>query len=360
MLEFLWRIIRESTRGQAMVELALALPAFLLMVAGAIDMGLVYQQYVTTGHAAEAAARAAVEAIEASGYPLHAGGIPAWVRDAAYRAAVAAAPTLQAERLSVEVDWDGAPQTSTRTSPPYRFQVTVPDAPNTATTVDLGHQHGFGYSQPRVYDYETWDTYQPGVWYVDHTGNVSWQWFSFPHYQGYWDYAGPFTWQGYPLGAWVATLLFGWPFTGFATGLYFPWRTYVQGAWNPWWWRTTSWAYPGAWGSTIGPIRDEWRRTWTDQFWNPDRTNSAWWQRFWGTFDRADPSVYVGQYALRQGDRTFIVQSQSGAVEEFASRPVRAIVRYRVQAFTPLLAPILNGRTIGRLAVARAERQEVR
>ena len=343
-----------------MVELALALPAFLLMTAGAIDMGLVYQQYVTMGHAAEAAARTAAELLQTSGFPLQAGAIPGWIRDAARDAAARAAPTLRPELLTVEVDWDGPPRTVSRPAPPYRFQVTVPNAPNTFQIVNLGHQHGFSYGQPRVYDYDVWDPYQPGVWYRDNTADAVWRYFSFPHNQGYWDLAGPYTWQGYPLGGWSAVLLFGWPFMGFSTGIYFPWRTYVQGAWNPWWWRGASWAYPGAWGTTIGPVQDVWRRTSTDRFWNADRANASWWQGFGGTFDPADSWAYVGQYALRQGDRTFIVESRDGTVEEFTSRPVRAVVRYRVQAFTPLLGPVLNGRTIARLAVVRAQQQGVR
>jgi hypothetical protein len=107
-------------------------------------------------------------------------------------------------------------------------------------------------------------------------------------------------------------------------------------------------------------VQDVWRRTSTDPFWNPDRANASWWQGFGGTFDPADPWAYVGQYALRQGDRSFIVENPNPAMEEFTSRPVRAVVRYQIQAFTPLLAPILNGKTLSRLAVTRAAREEAR
>ena len=355
MLEFLWR----CRRGQALVEMALALPVFLLMVTGAIDMGMLFLQYVSMGHAAEAAAQTAAELLSTSGFPLQAAGIPAWVVRQAESAALKAAPVLQASRLSLEVAWDGPAQSAQRPSPPYRFQVTVPDTPNTYRNVNLGHQHDFGYSQPRVYGYDVWDPYRPGVWYPDNSADAGWRYFSFPHNQGYWDLAGPYTWQGYPWGLWSAAL-FMWPYFGWAGGVYLPWRTYVQGAWNPWWWRGTSWAYPGAWGTTVGPVQDAWRRTSTDLFWNPDQANASWWQGFGGTFDPADPWAYVGQYALRQGDRSFIVENPNPAMEEFTSRPVRAVVRYQVQAFTPLLAPILNGKTLSRLAVARAAREEAR
>jgi len=349
---------RRTQAGQAVLETALTLPVFLLLTLGLVDLGLVFQQYAAVGHAAEAGAMRAAALLSAASYPLQ-GNIPGAVADEARRAALSSAPNLQASRATVEVAWDGPVQTVSRPAPPYTFVVTVPDAPNEYRLVDLGHTHGFDYYQPRVYAVDVQDTYRPGVWYLDNTATTQSRYFTFPHSQGYWDYSGPSTWQGYPWGFWTGPI-FGPAGVGWGGGVFLPFRTYAQSGGNWWEWKGTSTAAPGAWGTTIGSVYDAWLRTWTDPFTNYDANNAAYWQAFRGTFERADPVAYVGDYARYRGDRTFSVRSTDGTLEVLSARSVRVSVRYSVTAFTPLLRPFLEGRTISRTALARAERQEVR
>ncbi len=348
-----------NRKGQAMVEMALALPVLLLMTAGAIDMGLAFQQYVAVGNSAEAAARAAAEVLSASGFPVDAQGMPGWAVAEARRAALSASPNLRPERMSVDVAWDGPQDVAVRMSPPYRFRVTVPDAPNTSRDVDLSNTHTFRYGQPRVYSYGVNDTYAPQIGYADNSVAINRVWFSFGHNHGYSDLSGPWTWQQLPWGYNFAVLCgrFG---CGFGTGPVVMFRTYAQ-AGSPWWrWSRSDWAWPGAWGTALSWPGDTLRRTWTDPFTNTDTANASWWEWYSGTFNPADGVFTVGPHALRRGDRVMEFTAGSAPVERIVSRPVVAVVRYRLRAFTPLLRPVLEGLVVTRIGVARVERLEAR
>jgi Flp pilus assembly protein TadG len=61
---------RRRTRGQALVEFALVLPIFMLLVAGMLDFGLALYSRMTVINAAREGARAAVTAPDTTQIPL--------------------------------------------------------------------------------------------------------------------------------------------------------------------------------------------------------------------------------------------------------------------------------------------------
>ena len=102
--------MRRRDRGQATVELALALPVLLVVLLAAIQVGLVARDQVRVAHAAREAARAA--ALEPT----------AEVADAAARGA----SDLDPARLSVAVPSAGAPGDTVTVVVTYRAATNVP------------------------------------------------------------------------------------------------------------------------------------------------------------------------------------------------------------------------------------------
>jgi len=58
--------LRDGERGQALVEMALVLPLFLVLVLGIVDFGRAYQQHITVSGAAREGARLGVTGAPAS------------------------------------------------------------------------------------------------------------------------------------------------------------------------------------------------------------------------------------------------------------------------------------------------------
>lgn len=83
------RYVRDR-RGQALVEFALILPAFLLLVVGMIEFGAVMHDYITVAEAARAGARLAIL-------------VPAPSDTAVIAAAKSAAPSIDPAKLTVTV-----------------------------------------------------------------------------------------------------------------------------------------------------------------------------------------------------------------------------------------------------------------
>ncbi|TAK74416.1 MAG: pilus assembly protein [Dehalococcoidia bacterium] len=60
------RSLRRSERGQALVETALVLPVFLVLVLGIVDFGNAYQQFISVSGAAREGARLGIAGAPAS------------------------------------------------------------------------------------------------------------------------------------------------------------------------------------------------------------------------------------------------------------------------------------------------------
>ncbi|HEV2356296.1 MAG TPA: TadE/TadG family type IV pilus assembly protein [bacterium] len=92
-------VYRTAERGSALLEMAVAMPILLALVGAILDGGWALHQAALVTVAAEAAQRAA--AVEDTGTGHCAGDPPAAYGDLSRAAAAAAAPTLDASRLSV-------------------------------------------------------------------------------------------------------------------------------------------------------------------------------------------------------------------------------------------------------------------
>lgn len=97
------RAVKGSERGSALVELALAMPIMLALAGAIVDGGWALHQATLLAAAAEAAQRAA--ALRDTGAANCAGVPPASYGDLSKAAAEAAAPTLDASRLTVGVSY---------------------------------------------------------------------------------------------------------------------------------------------------------------------------------------------------------------------------------------------------------------
>jgi hypothetical protein len=90
---------RIHERGSALVELALAMPVMLALIGAIVDGGWALHQAALVTAAAEAAQRAV--AVQDTGAGHCAGGPPVFYGEVSRAAATAAAPTLDASRISV-------------------------------------------------------------------------------------------------------------------------------------------------------------------------------------------------------------------------------------------------------------------
>lgn len=61
-----FRSFRDGERGQALVETALVLPMFLILILGIVDFGRAYQQHITVSGAAREGARLGVTGVPAN------------------------------------------------------------------------------------------------------------------------------------------------------------------------------------------------------------------------------------------------------------------------------------------------------
>lgn len=98
-----------NNRGQALVELALILPVFLLMLLAMLEFGLVLHDYITVAEAARAGARAAA---------VHK------TNDVVTAAAKSAAPSIPADKLQVSIVPEAA--SARTTDEPVTVQVVYP------------------------------------------------------------------------------------------------------------------------------------------------------------------------------------------------------------------------------------------
>ncbi|GEM_PF-1558312 len=98
-----WAPFSGSEAGQGLVELALALPVLLAVASAIIDGAWAFHQAGLVAAAAEAAQRAV--AIEDTGAGHCAGAPPAAYAESAQTAARAAAPSLDAARLSIAIEY---------------------------------------------------------------------------------------------------------------------------------------------------------------------------------------------------------------------------------------------------------------
>lgn len=352
--------------GQQAVELALVLPALLMVLSGGIDFGMAYQALLGAGMAAEEAARVVSDALVRSGEVSENGGLPSWAQQSAVAAVASKAAALDMSRTSVEVSWVAPATEVVRRYRPYRFRVVVPDAPNETVTVNLAHRHGFQYWQPQVQARQVDGTY--GVWGTvwDSVAVIQPQSVAYPHAHRYLDrYHTNTPWQQYPIG-WSTGVVFNFIGFGFASGPFLPFVTI--GAAAPvgpclfpgmfggcqWGTGTTMLAAPQAQVPVASGPADMAHRvsgtlsvTDTDNF-----LGQRAWQQGWS--DLADDvDQTVGPYAVRVGDREVVVDTREGPAESVFVRPLRVRVRSTLRALTPLLAPFLDGRVIERSVVVQ-------
>ena len=356
--------MRLGKSGQQAVELALLLPAILLVVSGGIDLGMAWQRSLSAGMAAEEAARGLALQLAESQALDDSSPLPGWATGFARSVALARGAALEPAQTSVEARWEGPAQVVVRRYRPYRFRVTVPDAPNEERDVDLSHDHGFSYWQPSIDRTRVRDTYEVWASVLDSYPMFSWTVANFPHSHVYWDVTNQTVpYEAYPWG-WTAGFVWVPGAFGWGSGLFYPYRvlaaahpidprnapvlirsTFEDPAANPVMVRTgETWATRAVSGSVSV---DDWNNVHGPR------------QNFRGVFDVADTELQrVGPYAVLRGTREFVVETDEGPSEAVFARPLVVTVRTRIRAFTPLLAPFLDGRVVERTArvVVRWER----
>jgi hypothetical protein len=347
--------VRIGRSGQQAVELALLLPAFLLVISGGIDLGMAWQRSLSAGMAAEEAAKLLASQLAERQVLDDTAPLPGWAAGFARSVALARGSALDPAETSVEARWDGPGQAVVRRYRPYRFRVTVPYAPNEEQDVDLSHDHGFGYWQPGISRALVRDTYGVGASVTESYATFGWSTVNFPHSHSYVDAHNPTVpYNAYPWGwttgfLWLPPFGFGWgggTFTPFrviaaATPIWWPSlllrSTFVDDAPNPVMTRTgEAWAMRPVSGSVTV---DDWNNVQGPR------------QDLRGVFDRADTELQrVGPYAVLRGTREFVVETDEGPSEAVFARPLVVTVRTRIRALTPLLGPFLDGRVVERTA----------
>lgn len=358
-----FRVFRCS-RGQQAVELALLLPAFLLVISGGVDLGMAYQVILASGMAAEEAARSLQSTLAQSGGLDPDAPLPGWASEAARAVVATRTPVLDMSVTEVEARWLSPASEVVRRYRPYRFRVVVPDAPNEQVDVDLSHDHGFAYWQPFVGTALRTDSYSVWATVTDDFAVFSPQQVGYPHSHLYYDEYNPnVPWQQYPVG-WSTGAIISLIGVGAGAGLFAPFVTTAAatpflsscGEWycfRPGMFRRTQVATPYAQvpvvngiASAQGPVSGQ--LTVDDV----DNVQGSPWQ-LRGTFDRADGVQTVGPYAVHRGEREFYVETTRGPAESVFSRPLEVRVRTRIRALTPLMSPFVDGRVIERRVVVQ-------
>jgi Flp pilus assembly protein TadG len=115
---------RRGERGSGVVEVALALTAFILLTAGVIDMARAMMAYSTLTHAAAKAARYASVRSSQSEYPASDSQIETQARNAAVG--------LVEDNLTIDTDWTpiNAPGSTVQVTMSYNFTPVVPLLPH--------------------------------------------------------------------------------------------------------------------------------------------------------------------------------------------------------------------------------------
>lgn len=330
------RLARED--GNTAVELALVAPIILSLIGASIDLGTAYTQHSTLAMAAKAGAEAAAQVLV--GRPLSGGAVPQDAVQAAVDAVRSASRELNTAQISIRVEWAGPSVTSQRQLAPYEMRLRIPVVENTSQTVDTRHAHFYDWSYPTFTGDVAWPTYQPGVWYLDRInwsyptgfGFYSAHWYPDRNSQALWGYPnGPVA--GFPWGIWVGVW---WSISGW----------FVRGfdRWDAWRRTNNAWAGSSAW--VAGWPYDAWRRTFTDAFGIADRYwNQSGWAATSETSGIGGP-VLDFTYGVRRPDQEVTIQSLP-ATQTVEQRPLRVTLSYPFTPVTPILAPILRGRSIG-------------
>ena len=351
--------------GQQAVELALLLPAFLLVVSGGIDLGMAWQRALSAGMAAEEAAKRLASQLAESQALDDGAPLPGWAAGFARSVALARGSALDPAETSVEARWDGPGQTVVRRYRPYRFRVTVPDAPNEEQDVDLSHDHRFNYWQPGIGRALLVDTYGVGASVVESYAVFGWSVANFPHSHVYLDLYNPTVpYEAYPWG-WTGGFLWL-PPVGFGSGggFFFPFRNIAAAAPIPLW-RASLLAKGTEVDNAPNWVQVRWGETLAVRGVSGSVTVGDWnnvqgpRQELSGVFEPADTELQrVGPYAVLRGTREFVVETDEGPSEAVFARRLVVTVRTRIRALTPLLAPFLDGRVVERTArvVVRWER----
>jgi hypothetical protein len=355
-------------RGQAMVEMAVALPVFVLVIALGIDGVMLAQQYASAGHAAEQAARAVADALLAEHHPLDQ-ELPDWAADMAAEEVSARLRPLPPAGLEVAAEWAGPPLSGERTGRDYVFTVSVPDAPNRITVADLANRHPLSYQQPDVGQFMMSDSHTAPFAYRDATGTTQPYVYSFPHSHGFPDWVappvqttwyGPFTGIGGWTGGWFwwgqcppGVTCFGFGPAAGAVGALVPlWQPLGQPyrAFN-----SSDQQAPSVQGTQASPLVNSLSGT-TDPFQTLDMNNNSWMVDFTATSQDADVPQNVGPHAYLVGRRTYDLVLSDPVYEEVQGRPLRVVVQFEPVAFTPILRPLVAGRRVTRAAVVLAGR----
>ena len=357
-------------RGQAMVEMAVALPVFVLVIALGIDGVMLAQQYASAGHAAEQAARAVADALLAEHHPLDP-DLPDWAADMAAEEVSARLRPLPPAGLEVAAEWAGPPLSGERTGRDYVFTVSVPDAPNRITVADLANRHPLSYQQPDVGQFIMSDSHTAPFAYRDATGTTSPWTYSFNHshlgndwevpwpilyaptpFSGMGTWGGTWSWVGFS-GCVPFVVCLGWGvaagIVGSTVNLFQPSGPAYIGI------TATDFQSPSVQGTTASPLTRNLSGT-TDPFQTLDTNNNSWMVDFTATSQDADVPQNVGPHAYLVGRRTYDLVLSDPVYEEVQGRPLRVVVQFEPVAFTPILRPLVAGRRVTRAAVVLAGR----
>lgn len=108
------KIHLKDERGQALVEFALVIPIFMMLLLGILQFGIIFNNYITLTDAARAGSRvAAVSRLDAS-------------RESKAKAAVEdAAGGLDLDELEVEVDSSWAPGEQVTVTAKYPYAINI-------------------------------------------------------------------------------------------------------------------------------------------------------------------------------------------------------------------------------------------
>ncbi len=341
--------------GQATVMVALALPAFMAVTMGVIELGNVYYQAAALQRATESAARSVAELASAADlaqpYP------PPWM------AAVAAAEVERSLGTRVEgvsVSWASPEDTGTSEGEEIRFEVQIPEYGEGNTVLRWGDPHTYSYRRPAYSTEWRSATYRPGFWYLDQAVYPGWYLADLTHTHGYGDNA---VWD------WWSQQMWGY---GYGKGLVFdlvcgkvcypkliPVRYHgVAVSYNPFvadaWTSDASRSMGGNWEGAWIPLDWEslwWRRSSTDPFthWERWLSEASWvWEN--GISQPNPQSAVVGTYAVYTGDvpRQATAQPRNPSV---VRRAVMVSATVRLRAVTPAVGAFFDRLPVTRSAV---------
>ncbi len=343
-----------SERGATMLELAIVLPVLLAVLLSSLDLGIVFNQYVAAGEAAQGAAQAAAASLTGSPLVLApAVGGPA--QQAAQQELQRVAAIVPSAQLGLS--WAGPPRTVQITYPPYTFTFQVPWSQNATSAVDWAHSDQVPYQEPVLGTTQNTQWQYTWVPYADSVTDTWWSYEQFPNSAWYPDSTGSVGYNvmsgptGFGIVAWGP---FGW---GWGGGSGWVWGSQWNGQWLSQWdqWMMTDWQYPGTWAIQSSWPYDQWRWAATPWFSYPDtNTTVNGWQTWSAPTDTQGGNVVVGPYAQSAGAQQVQVQAPS-APQTITRRTLEAQVTITLRVLSPWLAPLLGGMTITRTGFANAQ-----